>query len=169
MIFLIYNLNFFHQVKFTDDFQEIRFENIEFANCIQGLYQLYDSLEPKQVYENNNLRLSQMTVLDGPNEKYIIYGSMMGDLHMVRYESLPIEKSNDLTNLKQYFFGKTYTAHNSFVNQILMYYPTADHNNAFLFTTGVTDESVFKWKLTIESSQLDKDYDSYDIKSPDKH
>lgn len=50
-----------------------------------------------------------------------------------------------------------------------MYYPTSDHNNGYLFTTGVTDESLLKWKLTIESTQLDKDYDSYDIKSPDKH
>lgn len=34
MKFLIYNLNFFHQVKFSDDYQVIKFDNIEFANCI---------------------------------------------------------------------------------------------------------------------------------------
>lgn len=57
-----------------------------------------------------------MTIIGGQSEKYIIYGSMMGDLHMVRYESVLGEDHNDLSNLKQYFFGKTYTAHNSFVN-----------------------------------------------------
>lgn len=59
-----------------------------------------------------------MLVLNNPllQEKYIVYGSLMGDLHMVRYESLLDEKPNELQSLKQYFFGKTYTAHNSFVN-----------------------------------------------------
>lgn len=36
-------------------------------------------------------------------------------------------------------------------------------------TTGITDEAVFKWRLTIENKELDKDYDNYDIKQPDKY
>lgn len=38
MKFLIYNLSYFQSVKFSDDYRNIKFETLDFANCVQGLY-----------------------------------------------------------------------------------------------------------------------------------
>ena len=55
--------------------------------------------------------------------------------------------------------AKTYPAHVSFVNQI------ESHANAeYIFTSGVLDECIFKWKLTEEQYFSDLDNHPYEKK-----
>jgi hypothetical protein len=52
--------------------------------------------------------------------------------------------------------AKTYTAHVSFVNQVEVH-----HNAEFLFTSGILDEVVFKWRLCEEREAWDLDNLAY--------
>ena len=63
------------------------------------------------------------------------------------------------------FLGKTYSAHHSFVNQIQLF---QDQSVKYLLTGGVLDECVLKWKLNIDNSDIDCDYQVYDLAENDK-
>lgn len=59
--------------------------------------------------------------------------------------------------------AKTYAAHISFVNQC----KTNKKNQDYLFTTGIHDECIFKWKFIYEELLWDLDNLEYQSNHPD--
>lgn len=75
---------------------------------------------------------------------FILTGSTNGDIHLVKSSCLYYNKDTvgESIHNKQMCLAKSYSAHISFVNQI-----EAHKSNEYLFTTGIVDECVMKWKL----------------------
>ena len=95
----------------------------------------------------------------------LICGSMNGDLHFVKSSCLNTDPDFLLLdNLpkKKMCLAKSYPAHVSFVDQIELY-KAKDKNKKDLFTTGLSDESIFKWRLDEESPYWDVDNIEHDI------
>ena len=108
------------------------------------------------------------------NEKYLIMGSELGDIHLARLSSLFTD--NEVSNQNEYArdqdmcLAKSYPAHASFVNQIELLRlksvsPSSPSLN-YLLTTAISDECVMKWRLDVESLSQDKDYKNY---NPEEH
>lgn len=80
------------------------------------------------------------------------------ELHLVKSSCLYYDK-DFVTEIakKQMCLAKTYTAHISFVNQI------ETHQNAqYLYTSGILDECIMKWKLNEEQQFWDLDNLNYE-------
>lgn len=95
----------------------------------------------------------------------LICGSMNGDLHFVKASCLYSEPDFLLLeNLpkEKMCLSKSYPSHISFVDQIELY-KARDKNRKDLFTTGLSDEAVFKWRLEEESPYWDIDNFDLDI------
>lgn len=61
--------------------------------------------------------------------------------------------------------AKSYSSHVSFVNQCEI--SKANDNKTYLFTSGITDECIFKWRLKEEQQYWDLDNLSYKLEQPD--
>lgn len=65
----------------------------------------------------------------------------------------------------QMCLAKSYSAHVSFVNQCER--TMINGNKTYLFTSGITDECIFKWKLKDEEQYWDLDNLTYKLEQPD--
>lgn len=95
----------------------------------------------------------------------LICGSMNGDLHFVKAACLYTEPDFMLSeNLPKWkmCMSKSYPSHISFVDQIELY-KARDKNRKDLFTTGLSDEAILKWRLDEESPYWDIDNFDHDI------
>ena len=95
----------------------------------------------------------------------LICGSMNGDLHFVKSSCLYSEPDFLLLeNLpkEKMCLAKSYPSHISFVDQIEIY-KAKDKNKKDLFTTGLSDETILKWRLEEESPYWDVDNIEHDI------
>ena len=95
----------------------------------------------------------------------LICGSMNGDLHFVKSSCLysdPDFLLLDNLPKKKMCLSKSYPSHISFVDQIELY-TAKDKNKKDLFTTGLSDEAILKWRLDEESPYWDVDNLDHDI------
>ncbi|KAL4455920.1 hypothetical protein ABPG73_008674 [Tetrahymena malaccensis] len=103
---------------------------------------------------------------------YLICGSIKGDLHLVKQTCLMKDKDgkegisqNIVVRPDQMCLAKSYSSHVSFVNQCER--TIINGNKTYLFTSGITDESIFKWKLKEEDQYWDLDNLTYKLDQPD--
>ncbi|CAD8183513.1 unnamed protein product [Paramecium pentaurelia] len=169
-VYIIWDLNSNTSVKNWETIKNIQWKKLNFPNSLHSQYQFYDSLigNPKQKQEqetnlaNEILKTPVMSVMVDISP-FLICGSTNGDLHLVKSSCLYYDK-DFITEIskKQKCLAKSYSAHVSFVNQI------ETHQNAqYLYTTGILDECIMKWKLTEEQQNWDLDYLIYDKKQAD--
>lgn len=97
------------------------------------------------------------------NNKYqfLATGSIKGDLHFVKNSCLSGDKDFVTENIpkEKMFLAKSYAGHVSFVNQI----EANPSNPNYLFTSGIADECVFKWKFVQEEQLWDLDFLEYKL------
>ncbi len=96
-----------------------------------------------------------MSVMLDLGQKYLVCGSIKGDLHMVKTSCLFSEQDfvTEKIAKDKMCLAKSYAAHVSFVNQC----ETNPRNEEYLFTTGVTDECIIKWHFSQEEQMWDFD------------
>ena len=93
-------------------------------------------------------------------ENYLVCGSYNGDLHFVKTSCLYQGPDQEVEINKDKFWclAKSYSAHTSFISQVELY-------DDYLFTTGINDECIMKWKFKQEGKYWDCD----NLSEPEVH
>jgi hypothetical protein len=166
-VYVVWDLNSNTSVKNWDSIKSIHWRAFNFPNSMNSSYQFYDGLlenaaEGGVSLANSVMKSPVMSVMmDLP--PFLVCGSTNGDLHLIKQSCLYYDKDfvNEIAK-KQMCLAKTYPAHVSFVNQIEC------HSNAeYMFTSGVVDECLMKWKLVEEQQFWDLDNLNYEKSQTD--
>jgi hypothetical protein len=164
-IYQIWDIKNTGQVKTWETIKSIEWKRLNFPNSLNSLYQFYQNNltnEEDMQKDIGSLQVPKMTsMLD--LQSYICCGSANGDLHLVKLSSLYFTQDfiTDDIPKDRMCLGKTFTAHSSFVNQVetQTYYE--------LFTTGIFDECIMKWRLDQEKPNWDIDNITHQLDQQD--
>lgn len=84
---------------------------------------------------------------------YLILGSLNGDVHLVQARCLEYGTMNDNPPDSEMYLGRSYAAHNSFVDNMESSPAHNDSGQLFLYTSGLEDQCLMKWKIEYEPNE----------------
>ncbi|EGR29518.1 PH domain protein [Ichthyophthirius multifiliis] len=178
--YMVWDIKNNQAVKLWDSIKSIQWQIFNFPNSLVAQYQYYSQLlipdegfgntQQGSSSNNNNQLVGHNTqppymsvMLSSGNT--LICGSIKGDLHLVKQQCLYSDKDfQNQQNKPNYMcLAKSYSAHVSFVNQC----ENSPGTFEYLFTSGITDECVMKWKLKSEEQLWDLDNINHRLDQPD--
>ncbi len=137
-------------IKSLETIKSVNWHSLNFPNSINAKY----LVDPRQKEEKQGaLTVSYMAAMALFDPGTLVLGSVNGDLHLLKSAGLDLGplQVQELPN-EEFALAKTYSAHISFVNQVCSH-------EQHLFSTGINDECIFKWKVELE--HLPSEFDNY--------
>lgn len=162
--YIVYDRSLNSSVKDWDRQKNAVFKKIKFPNHISGKYQFYEGNLITSRFKNTDERILQNANQSSNTiylssiknfSEFLVMGDIEGDIHISKLKALSFDRDNIAENINKNRLcqAKTYASHVSFVNQIEM-----DINEEFLFTTGVSDQCVFQWKINKGDKKWELDH-----------
>lgn len=99
-------------------------------------------------------------------QDYLLLGSQNGEIHLVKPNAIFIQNTAiDKIPSEDMCQSKTYPAHASFVNQLQMYTSSLNKTSLSppLFSVGILDECIFKWRVKEEKAMWNLDNLDYPV------
>ncbi|EGR31153.1 hypothetical protein IMG5_116830 [Ichthyophthirius multifiliis] len=159
--YIVWDIDRKEIIKNFDLLKNTQWQSCIFANSLNSQYIQYQSILQQQEEQRKEHHIStQQPLMSIMNQikNSLILGSQKGDIHFVKQNCLQqfskeIYENNQKDNQ---VLAKSYSGHISYINQL-------EYQNNNLFSTGIKDECIMKWKITQENPFWDFDNLNYDF------